>query len=194
MCVPASFAADEERARKMNKLQLAMLTQWAQNADLPGLQGRKRMQKVAFFLQQVGCPIDAEFTLHHYGPYSRDVAYMTDIMVSEGLLEEEGGGGSQYEYRLGSQTSAMIESARTHQGEQIQQFESYKDRAVELLKENIWILELGSTILYFFRSQKGNSDWNAALQEACGYKRTDPMTETSKSALALAQKFACPAA
>ena len=82
----------------MNRLQMATLLSWADDA---GLRGRKRLQKVVFFLQEAGCPLDCRYTLHHYGPYSRDVADRCDEMVAAGLIDESGGpstGDMQYAY------------------------------------------------------------------------------------------------
>ena len=60
----------------MNRYQLAKIVQWAGT-----LRSRKRMQKMIFLLQAAGCPLDADYDLHHYGPYSQDVARLTDEMV-----------------------------------------------------------------------------------------------------------------
>lgn len=173
----------------MDKLQLAMLTQWAEDSGLGGIQGRKRMQKVIYLLQQAGCPIDAHYSLHHYGPYSRDVADVTDVMVAEDLLVEQGGEGGQYDYKLGPFTRPMIESSRTRQTESIRAFEAFHDSAVELLGTNLWLLELGSTILYFFRSGGANASWDSALHTACKYKSADPTQGASQAALALAKRL-----
>lgn len=72
----------------MNRHQLATLIWWAGEA---GIQGRKRLQKVVYFLQQAGCPLDCQYTLHHFGPYSRDVADACDEMVAARLVVESGG-------------------------------------------------------------------------------------------------------
>lgn len=172
----------------MNKLQLALLTRWAEDSGEPGIRGRKRMQKVIYFLQQADCPIEADYILHHYGPYSREVANVTDIMVAEGLLVERSSGGGEYEYSLGSNTRSMIDRLPRHQATQA--FETYRDRAVELLRQDLRHLEIGSTILYFYRHGCCKFDWDTALREACRYKRIDPEDSVSKAALALAQRFA----
>ena len=67
----------------MNRYQLAKIVQWAGT-----LRSRKRMQKMIFLLKAAGCPLDADYDLHHYGPYSQDVARLTDEMVREKLLCE----------------------------------------------------------------------------------------------------------
>lgn len=173
----------------MDKLHLALLTKWAEDAGLPGIQGRKRMQKVIYFLKQAGCPIDVDYTLHHYGPYSREVANVADVMVAEGLLIEQGAVGSHYDYRLGDQTRQMIDQAQAVRTESIQKFEAFKEQAVRLLRADIWHLELGSTILYFYRSSRATADWETAMQEACMYKKTDPKRRNSQDALVLAKQF-----
>lgn len=176
----------------MDKLQLALLTSWAEEEGLRGIQGRKRMQKVIYFLQQVGCPIDADYTLHHYGPYSREVANVSDIMVAEGLLNEQGGNGEQYAYTLGSQTKMMLD--QIGQSENAESFQKFRPQAIELLRTDLWKLELGSTILYFYRSGRTKHNWESALREACTYKKADFLNPASQAALDLAKRFASGAA
>src|SRR5438876_8802937 len=92
--------ADQEEpgGLRMTRYQLAKLVEWAGI-----LNSRKRLQKVVFLLQASGCPIEAEYFLHHYGPYSQEVARMSDEMVQVGLLEESSQPnpvGVQYAYKL----------------------------------------------------------------------------------------------
>jgi len=174
----------------MDSLHLALLAKWAEDEGLPGIQGRKRLQKVIYFLQQAGCPITADYTLHRYGPYSREVANATDVMVAEGLLTELGGSGSQYNYKLGEHTRPMIDRAPTPPAASSQPFGAFKDKAVELLRADIWHLELGSTILYFYRSHRAAGGWEAALRDACKYKNAVPSHPASSAALVLAKRFA----
>ena len=49
----------------------------------------KGMQKMIFLLQAAGCPLDAEYDLHNYGPYSQDVAQLADELTRASLLAEE---------------------------------------------------------------------------------------------------------
>jgi len=163
----------------MNRLQLATLLSWAGDQ---GLQGRKRLQKVVYLLQQAGCPLGCRFTLHHYGPYSRDVADACDEMVAAGLLEEEGGpaaGEMQYAYNLTPRTRVLLES---NPDEQMQQ---YRKLGQSLVNEDIWPLELGSTILLFYRQSQ---DWQVALERACEFKQVETDAVGSQNALDLAKR------
>jgi len=164
----------------MNRLQLATLLSWAGDE---GLQGRKRLQKVVFFLQEAGCPLDCRFTLHHFGPYSRDVADRCDEMVAAGLVDESGGppnGEMHYTYMLMPKAREALE--RTVDVE----MQRFQERGARLVKENIWPLELGSTILFFYRQYE---DWERALAGACEFKKVASTAERSQAALALAKQF-----
>lgn len=163
----------------MNRLQLATLLSWA---DVQGFQGRKRLQKVVYLLQWAGCPLDCRFTLHHYGPYSRDVADTCDEMVAAGLVEETGGpatGELQYAYKLTPQTRDLLKANPDAQ------MEPYRDLGKSLIDEDIWPLELGSTIALFHRQ---GHDWDDALQRACEFKKVPADVPASLSALDLAKR------
>jgi len=163
----------------MNRLQLATLFSWAGDG---GLQGRKRLQKVVFFLQAAGCPLDCRFTLHHFGPYSRDVADACDEIVAAGLVDETGGsatGGMQYAYTLKPVTRELL---RQTPDPQMQRFQAL---GTELITTDVWQLELGSTVL-FFHEQTGN--WGEALARACEFKKVPADVIPSRNALTLGQR------
>jgi len=162
----------------MNRLQLATLLSWAGEN---GLEGRKRLQKVVYLLQQAGCPLDCRFTLHHYGPYSRDVADACDEMVAAGLVKESGGPAENrsYRYQLEPATRTHLQNAPDPQ---IGQFQAFGE---SLISEDLWKLELGSTILYFYGQ---TNNWETAFAKACEYKKVETEAESSRSALALAKK------
>ncbi|MCU0713968.1 MAG: hypothetical protein MUC43_18065 [Pirellula sp.] len=159
----------------MNRRQLATLLSWAGET---GLQGRKRLQKVVYFLQQAGCKLNCEYTLHHFGPYSRDVAEICDEMVAAGLIEESAG--SQYSYKLMPRTEEFLKQA------QDEQMNLFSHLGKELLVEKNWTLELGSTIHFYYR-QLGN--WEQALKEACAFKKVPDEGQSADAALSLAKRF-----
>lgn len=164
----------------MNRLQLATLLSWAGNA---GLQGRKRLQKVVYLLQEAGCPFRCRYVLHNYGPYSRDVADACDEIVAAGLVDENGAHsavGMQYSYSLKPTTRQLLQQSPDLQMQPFQQ------RGTALINENLWTLELGSTILFYYR-QTGN--WEEALNGACAFKKMPPDAQSSQAALALAMQF-----
>lgn len=164
----------------MNRLQLATLLSWGGE---DGIQGRKRLQKVVFFLQEAGCALDCRYTLHHYGPYSRDVADRCDEMLAAGLIEEAGGptnGDMQYIYTLKPQTRNALNQTTDAA------MRPFRTRGEALIKEQLWTLELGSTILLFYRQ---TCDWDQALNKACEFKNVSASADASCLALALAKQF-----
>lgn len=164
----------------MKRLQLATLLDWAGES---GLQGRKRLQKVVYLLQQAGCPFDCQYVLHHYGPYSRDVADVCDDMVAADLVEEQRSPmsvGTQYTYCLPERTQQMLRSTPPSAA-----LEPYKSLADKLIAEDVWQLELGATIAFFFEREKL---WDAALQKACEFKSVPTDTPASQDALKLAKR------
>ncbi len=164
----------------MDRLQLATLLSWAGEG---GFKGRKRLQKVVYFLKEAGCPLNCAYTLHHFGPYSRDVADRCDEMVAAGLINEKGGpatGDMEYSYSLTSEARTALAQKPDDK------LRKYQARATELIRENLWTLELGSTILYIYRQ---TGDWDHAFKRACEFKKVPFDASASQAALALAKQF-----
>lgn len=164
----------------MNRYQLAKLVSWAKR-----LHTRKRLQKVVYLLQAAGCPLATEYSLHLYGPYSEELARLTDEMTRQALLEEqssENGRGTQYSYTLSPVAVKQIaDLERTDRGrEWAAELSPFADRAESLFAEDLKRLEFASTIVFFRR--QGN-DWPQAVEKAAAFKRTPAV----KDALPLAQ-------
>lgn len=160
----------------MNRYQMAKLVSWA-----GCVRSRKRLQKVVYLLQSAGCPIEADYFLHFYGPYSEDVARRTDEMVRQNQLSESQSG-PQYDYQLGEGVAVRIaEVEKTESGKkwaaELAQFETF---AKKLLGEGLKELEHASTIVYFRR--QGHA-WDLAVQKATEFKKTEDV----RNALPLAQ-------
>lgn len=167
----------------MNRLQLATLLSWANDN---GLQGRKRLQKVVYFLQEAGCPLDCRYTLHYFGPYSREVADRCDEMVAAGLLTEtieQPSGLTQYTYALSPAIREIVAQ------ESDCKMEPFRDLGTELMdpaKTHLWWLELGSTILFFRRQP---NDWDHAFARACEFKKVKAEDAANQKAFELAKRL-----
>jgi uncharacterized protein len=87
------------------------------------VEGRKRLQKMVHLLQVAGVNVPAEFRIHHYGPFSDELASVAGSMVLEGELEEEAepvGPYDTYQYlysapssgrsRINSEMKALIQT------------------------------------------------------------------------------------
>lgn len=151
----------------MTRYQLAKIVDWAGT-----LQSRKRMQKVAFLLQKKGCPIGADFNLHHYGPYSQEVSRLADEMVRSGMLDEQSTpnmAGQQYSYMVSDDARRRIVEfeARPEGALQAGQMAPFEGLARDLLQADLRELEVASTIV-FFRTQ--GHDWPVAVRKTCQFK------------------------
>lgn len=168
----------------MDNYQLAKLVQWAGT-----LHTRKKMQKLVFLLQSAGCPFGADFFLHHYGPYSTDLARLTDSLVNNNLLNEqptENMAGKQYEYTLPPDSQASLERfENTPEGtKRLAEMTRYEDLAHDLLDRGVSELEYAATIAYF---KHGGRNWEDAFAAACKFKKLAPTSPAAKSAFALAR-------
>jgi uncharacterized protein YwgA len=159
----------------MNRYQLATLVRWAGT-----LHSRKRLQKVIFLLQAAGCDLQEEFILHHYGPYSPDVASLTDKMVHEDLLREDRSvntlGGRSFSYKLtgsADQQMEQLENDGAH-SQLLGVLAEHEDLARRLLQEqNLQKLEYAATIAFFHARQPGEG-WARARESAAKFKQQSP--------------------
>jgi uncharacterized protein YwgA len=151
----------------MTRFQLAKIVDWAET-----LHTRKRMQKVVYLLQVAGCPLETEYSLHHYGPYSQEVARLTDEMVQAEILVEKAGAnmvGQQFSYTLDEDARTnLTDFESSSRGQAISSaMAPFHDLAQRLFKVDLKDLEYASTAV-FFRMQ--GHDWPAAVEKMCQFK------------------------
>jgi uncharacterized protein len=151
----------------MTRYQLGKVVGW-----VGMLHSRKRMQKLVFLLQAAGCPLDVDYDLHHYGPYSADLARLTDRMVDENLLEERvevHSYGEQYSYRLSPESIRQIAEfeASPTSSELARMMAGFEPLARALYETDLKELEIASTVVFF---RKQGHDWPVAVAKACQFK------------------------
>jgi uncharacterized protein YwgA len=169
----------------MNRYQLAKIVEWAGT-----LRTRKAMQKVVYLLQAAGCPLEVKFNLHHYGPYSPEVAQITDQLTREGLfLEKEipNAAGKQFNYELtASARENLAKFEATPQGkscaEAIQDFEKLTK---DLVARDVPELEMAATVAYFRRVEV---PWPEAIQKTREFKGLPPDSALMRRAAELAKR------
>jgi uncharacterized protein len=170
----------------MNRYQLAKIVDWAGT-----FRSRKRMQKLIFMLQAGGCPLDAEYELHPYGPYSDDVARLTGELVCEGLLVETSEphlGGELFSYTLSAEASRQIakyESA-PRGFESAREVATFHSLAIKLYGTDIKELELAATVVFY---RMRGTDLKAAVEKACRFKNPHPSIRFLESCRALVDEI-----
>lgn len=155
---------------------------------------RKRLQKSVFLLQASGCDIGADYFLHFYGPYSRDVAEELDLLAQSDWVEETRAPhrmGETYSYKITSSGKAALAACEsTLEGKRAKKkIKPYIPGFIELRDEPLWTLELASTIAYY-RTSGGVSTWVRAKQKAAKFKRVRKNASVLREAFDLAKRFA----
>jgi len=173
----------------MNRYQLATLVEWAGE-----LKTRKRLQKVVYLLQAGGCDLGLDYSLHHYGPYSQDLASLTDGMVHSGLLREDpksnAVAGTSYQYALSETATKQLRrmgEQSSHQA-RLGALAGHRELAERLLAESdVRQLEYAATVAYFF-SKQPSAGWDRARQAAARFKKQDAAGLAMRDAEKLARE------
>lgn len=169
----------------MTAYQVAKLVEWAGT-----LKTRKGLQKLVYLLQAAGCPFDADYRLHHYGPYSDDVAEIADDLVRRGFLQEEtvaNAAGQQFNYCLtptGQESLAKLE-ATPRGASRRSELASFEPLARDLVRRDVRELELAATIVFFH--QQGH-EWPLAVEKARQFKSLARDKALLQKAKALAKR------
>src|SRR5262249_47904933 len=158
------------------------------------LSSRKRIQRIVYLLQTAGCPFEAEYALHLYGPYSPHVASLLNELVRQNLFTETGapnGAGEQYSYSLsdtGRANFGAYEQTPPGQAEAaaLQPFEA---RFRRLLAVDLWELGLAATVAFFW---KRRSDRHQAVEQTALFKKVPANSIPLRKACRLAQSIIQP--
>lgn len=128
---------------------------------LGGVQGRKRLQKLAFIAKLAGMPLDESFFFHYYGPYSGGLASRVDQLVDRKQLDENARtlatvDGVEYGYQLTDVAREFLAQARKRVPDDFAKaLERGISRAAALKDREVFELELASTLLFWL--ERGHS-------------------------------------
>jgi len=140
-------------------------------ASVGEINSRKRLQKSVYLLQRAGCPLQCDYILHYYGPYSFEVAGLIDQLDRAGIIEEKP---AQLREGVIRYTSAITEKGRevlasfeasTKGDEVCKQIEPFVSRFGQLVGEDLWVLELAATVGYYY-----DGNWEQARMGAAAFK------------------------
>jgi uncharacterized protein YwgA len=111
------------------------------------IDGRIKLQKVIYILQEKGCDFDLYFKYALYGPYSADLQLEIDFLKKIKFLKEEKSDGNNYKYVLNDKFHSDLPKLD----------EKYLDLISLLLSKESQLLEVTSTI-YYLKNQRYDSD------------------------------------
>jgi|GEM_PF-423896 len=64
-----------------------IVKKWSELSKVP--LGRTIIQKICYFIKSIGVPLDYDFDMYHYGPYSQDLYYRIDDMVADKVVTDK---------------------------------------------------------------------------------------------------------
>jgi len=113
--------------------------------------GRTVLQKVAYFLKAKGIPVDYEFEMYHYGPYSQELYFRMDDLLVEKIIVDKSDKSGRSQYDVGSQMPELCAMYKC----ELTKYESEIEDVIKMfrdLKPNE--MEILATIHYFHVSLK----------------------------------------
>lgn len=115
-------------------------------AALPSqkIKGKKRLQKLAFFLDQAGAKCDAAFQIRDFGPFSPEIANAAKFLVATGKIDES-------EEPVGaSNTYVTIYKLKFNAEQKLKQLNPKYQKVLKNLEKYPTLdLEVAATILFF---------------------------------------------
>jgi uncharacterized protein YwgA len=92
------------------------------------INSRKSLQKLVYFLEAAGVPLEYDFRMHFYGPYSEELTYDIPDLEAEGVLIADETSRDWTIYKPGEKVDVYLR-------ELSEQFSRYKKRIDEILDE-----------------------------------------------------------
>jgi len=162
-------------------------------ASVESVDSRKRLQKCVYLLQLCGCDLGADYRLHYYGPYSRDVADAVDLLAQSDILDESSTPsrmGERYSYRIKDHGQLLLANYEaTDEGEKaLERIEPFVSRFQQLNGMALRTLELASTIAFYYNSSSC-STWEEAQAKAAEFKRVRTNSTVLTEAGRIAKEF-----
>lgn len=151
---------------------------------------RKRLQKSIYLLQVAGCPLQFDYLLHYYGPYSFELAGLIDSLHGAEVIEETPdqlpSGVIRYKSAITDKGRTVLRSfERTQAGQRLRNaVVPFIDRFRKLNQEDPWVLELAATVAYYHET-----NWAAAQRQTATFKKISESDTRLKRAVKLARSF-----
>lgn len=113
--------------------------------------GRTRLQKTMRLLQQLGLPVDYDFRMHYYGPYSDGIQSDINLLQRMRLVHEE--------VQVSQDTSRPYSIFTAGEDAKMDALEGFRDAIQRMDSEEAVVLELAATYDAFY--EKVNNEERA---------------------------------
>ena len=142
------------------------------------LVGRTRLQKTVRLLQRLGAPLDYDYTMHFYGPYSEGVQADIGLLEKFGLVEEReclSQDGSPY-YVLQANDASLTDADRD-------EIRRYQEAINNMSEAAPIILELAATYDAFRKMGSDRAEALVRLRRKKGQKCEEGRVEKAMELL-----------
>ncbi|AOY74705.1 hypothetical protein [Clostridium formicaceticum] len=133
------------------------------------IKGKKAFQKIFYFLTEQDIPTGLSYSLYHYGPYSSDLDYKTELVEQSGAISINKVG-QRYNLTKGDKVDFLLKN------DLIAPYKDKIDYILDILPlDNPLQLELLSTTHYAAMVQKeiyNNVNPDSVIQEVKNIKKT----------------------
>ncbi|WOJ90100.1 hypothetical protein RZS28_01995 [Methylocapsa polymorpha] len=144
------------------------------------VRGKKRLQKLVYFLQQAGVDCAATFQIRNFGPFSTEVELASTMLTLFGDIEEK-------EIETGYAKYLTIEyslSEEAFEGDPLSA--PFSEMLLSLNEFSTIDLEVASTVLFF---EKSGCDRTSAISRTRAIKPTKVNDKTLANANAILRLF-----
>lgn len=140
----------------MNEIAAGIIAKMVELND--GVEGKKVMQKLVYFLQERGVPLGFKYQLYFYGPYSHELAYAVSDFESFGILVAQPAANNAATYQSGPTADIFINA----NADLVSKFQPTVEKVLHKLgQKSSSELELMATIHFIdkaMRSKNGISE------------------------------------
>ncbi|HEX3709968.1 MAG TPA: hypothetical protein VHV56_08770 [Pseudolabrys sp.] len=118
--------------------------------------GKTRFQKSTYFLEALGIGFGFEFAYHHYGPYSEELASLSEDARALQFLDIE-----FHRSQDGPEYAIFVAKGENIEGDQNRNLDSLREAALQILKKYTAVeLELAATADFLEKIGFGDRAWS----------------------------------
>lgn len=127
------------------------------------IKGRTRIQKILYLTNRIGWNAIKDYYFYQYGPYSEWVKRELDMLVQQGLIEENeedvGSGRTLYKYKITSEGSKYLQTINLQPSDLITKTKKFFDELYNYKNDDLEIM----TSLYHMRESDPEYESNERL-------------------------------
>lgn len=162
---------------------------WLANliGSIEEVDSRKRLQKSIYLLQFLkGFPLQLDYFLHFYGPYSWELADLIGQLESSHIIEEKCEDGMAYKSCITAEGKEIIKKFETSSDGVValKKISRFIPHFRDLAEQSRWVLELASTVAFYY-----SDNWPDARKQTAKFKNVKEDDNNLKKATQLAKKF-----